>query len=273
MQDRPSIQNTHKPDNQERRTAMKKIAVGVGALAGYSVLPERWTRPMVGQIALPAHAATSARSMQACSLPLVSGDQSSSSVTIQVQGGVTPAVNALPVEIVAGSTTEVIVTGSDGSFQTQISVPITAGTAAVNVTTTGLGVEPSSSCSVAIPAAPTVTQAVQQPDTSSPTPSAGGEFNAQEVYPMSWQGVHNRAFTWLGRTGAAYGGPIKLVFTGSCGELYVQNPANDFNRGHPSAAVYFCGTKNKPEESNGTKASIFGPTGCRTTQITVYYNK
>lgn len=47
------------PESQERRQAMKKIAVGVGVLAGYSVLPEKWTRPIVGQIVLPAHAATS----------------------------------------------------------------------------------------------------------------------------------------------------------------------------------------------------------------------
>ncbi|EKD37957.1 MAG: hypothetical protein ACD_75C00927G0004, partial [uncultured bacterium] len=38
---------------------MQKIAVGVGVLAGCAVLPEKWTRPIIGQIVLPAHAATS----------------------------------------------------------------------------------------------------------------------------------------------------------------------------------------------------------------------
>lgn len=42
-----------------RRKAMCKIAVGVGALAGLSVLPEQWTRPLIGRIVIPAHAATS----------------------------------------------------------------------------------------------------------------------------------------------------------------------------------------------------------------------
>ncbi|BHH81993.1 hypothetical protein [Desulforhopalus sp. 52FAK] len=46
-------------ENQDRRTAVKKIAAGVGVLAGCSVLPERWTKPIVGGINLPAHAATS----------------------------------------------------------------------------------------------------------------------------------------------------------------------------------------------------------------------
>jgi len=50
---------TNAPKNQDRRKAIKKMAVGVGVLAGCSVLPEKWTRPIVGQIVLPAHAETS----------------------------------------------------------------------------------------------------------------------------------------------------------------------------------------------------------------------
>ncbi|MDK9706256.1 MAG: hypothetical protein OEL83_04320 [Desulforhopalus sp.] len=42
-----------------RRSAIRKIAVGVGVLAGVSILPEKWTRPIIGQITLPAHAQTS----------------------------------------------------------------------------------------------------------------------------------------------------------------------------------------------------------------------
>ncbi len=45
--------------NTERRKALKNIAVGVGALAGISMLPERWSRPIIGQITIPAHAQTS----------------------------------------------------------------------------------------------------------------------------------------------------------------------------------------------------------------------
>jgi hypothetical protein len=42
-----------------RRQAMQKIVVGVGVLAGIAALPEQWTKPIVGQMVLPAHAQTS----------------------------------------------------------------------------------------------------------------------------------------------------------------------------------------------------------------------
>lgn len=35
------------------------MTIGAGVIAGYSVLPEKWTAPIIGQIALPAHATTS----------------------------------------------------------------------------------------------------------------------------------------------------------------------------------------------------------------------
>ncbi len=63
MQDQKKDSASNTPKNQDRRQAIKKIAVGVGVLAGYSVLPNKWTQPIVGQIALPAHAATSAASV------------------------------------------------------------------------------------------------------------------------------------------------------------------------------------------------------------------
>lgn len=42
-----------------RRTAVKTIVGGVTALAAYNVLPTKWGVPVVEQIFLPAHAATS----------------------------------------------------------------------------------------------------------------------------------------------------------------------------------------------------------------------
>lgn len=59
MQEQQKNSVTSVPENLGRRKAMKKIGVGVGVLAGCSVLPEKWTRPIVGQIILPAHAETS----------------------------------------------------------------------------------------------------------------------------------------------------------------------------------------------------------------------
>lgn len=43
----------------ERRQVIKKMVAGAGAIAGFSVLPQKWTRPIVGKTVLPAHAATS----------------------------------------------------------------------------------------------------------------------------------------------------------------------------------------------------------------------
>ncbi len=47
------------PSCSGRRKAIKKIAVGVGALAGINVLPEKWVKPVVEMVVLPAHAQTS----------------------------------------------------------------------------------------------------------------------------------------------------------------------------------------------------------------------
>ncbi|SDP78708.1 hypothetical protein [Desulforhopalus singaporensis] len=42
-----------------RRELLKKIAVGVGVTAGISLLPERWSSPVITTMALPVHAETS----------------------------------------------------------------------------------------------------------------------------------------------------------------------------------------------------------------------
>lgn len=47
------------PDDIGRRTAVKRIVGGFAALTAYHVLPVSWDTPIVDQIFLPAHAATS----------------------------------------------------------------------------------------------------------------------------------------------------------------------------------------------------------------------
>lgn len=59
MQDKIKNRETIISEGQDRRKVIKKIVTGAGVLAGYSVLPDKWIRPIVGQIILPAHAATS----------------------------------------------------------------------------------------------------------------------------------------------------------------------------------------------------------------------
>lgn len=146
-----------------RRSAMRKIAVSVGVLATYSVLPESWTRPIIGQIVVPVHAATSGSSLHdPCSVDQRSGDQKSETVMIKVTGYVTPPVGNLPVMIVAtatgganqrveGQTT----TYPDGTFEAYLTVGGGPGITAIGVTTTVTGADGAANCSVNITTAST----------------------------------------------------------------------------------------------------------------------
>ncbi len=287
MQDREDRDAQGVPQDGGRRKAMKKLAVGAGALAGYSMLPGEWTRPIVGLVALPAHAATSGVVLHdPCTAMVTDGDQTTETVTVSVEGYVSPPVANLAALIVVDTLNTIAVTGPDGHFAGEITVSGGPGLDTISVITSVSNVDGVSNCTVQVPApapppqaeaeapqAEPAQKAAAEPAQTKSASSGDGEFNAKEVFPLRWMSAHNRAFTWLNKTGAAYGGPIKFVFNNGCGELYVANPADDFNRAHPSAAVYFCGTRNKPEESNGNKSSIFGPTGCRASQVTLYYNR
>ena len=44
---------------ETRRKALKKIAIGGGAAAGMAILPEKWAKPLVDVIVVPAHAVIS----------------------------------------------------------------------------------------------------------------------------------------------------------------------------------------------------------------------
>jgi hypothetical protein len=57
--DGSATQNKKQTGQLNRRQALSKIGLGVGVLAGISVLPEQWTKPIIGQIVLPAHAVCS----------------------------------------------------------------------------------------------------------------------------------------------------------------------------------------------------------------------
>lgn len=154
------------PENKERRTAMKKIAVGVGALATIGALPEKWTQPIVSQIVLPAHAGTSGSSLNdPCSVELLSGTQADSSVTIQVSGFVTPPSGGLTVIIVATpqpigdafKETATASTANDGTFLANITVYGGPGITSVSVSTSVAGAEGTATCSLNIPGGSTTT--------------------------------------------------------------------------------------------------------------------
>lgn len=47
------------PIDRDRRSVLRKMAVGAVAVAGCSMVPEKWTTPLAEFAVLPAHAATS----------------------------------------------------------------------------------------------------------------------------------------------------------------------------------------------------------------------
>ncbi len=92
-----------------------------------------------------------------------------------------------------------------------------------------------------------------------------------ETFSMEWRAQHNRSFVWLPQTGSYYGGAVKLTFDNGCAGLTV--PDATVNQRSGNAPTWFCGTDNKPEESNGNKASVFSQAGCQATKVTVTYGK
>ena len=52
-------QSNSTPISQTRRSALKKMLVGTGVAAGTALLPERWAKPIVDKVLVPAHAQTS----------------------------------------------------------------------------------------------------------------------------------------------------------------------------------------------------------------------
>lgn len=87
------------PENQARRKTLKKLVIGASALAGYSMLPEKWTKPIVEQIILPAHAQTSGTTLlvNPLTLTLLSGTQGTATVAVRIFGAVSPPIQNLAI--------------------------------------------------------------------------------------------------------------------------------------------------------------------------------
>ncbi len=147
------------PKSSERRKAIKKIGIGIGAIAGISALPEKWTRPVIGQIVLPAHAATSAVSLHdPCTARRTSGTQDSNSVKVEISAWVDPPTANLPATIIATATggagnsvTVTTTTAADGTFGATISVGGGPGITKVSIVTIVTGAVNQGSCSVTVP--------------------------------------------------------------------------------------------------------------------------
>ncbi len=123
------VENPGTPESnlqsEERRRAVKKIIGGMGVIAGMHALPDKWTRPLVDAVVLPAHAATSPLNSLSdpCQLRLLAGTQATATVTVQVtgfvippQGGITVNITATPVGGGGGPLGFQTVTAPDGTY-------------------------------------------------------------------------------------------------------------------------------------------------------------
>ncbi|WP_446011803.1 hypothetical protein [Candidatus Electrothrix sp.] len=113
----PKEQKQSAPANPMRRKTMKTLAVGVGALAGSSVLPDKWVKPVIQGIVLPAHAQTSAAQLAfsdgRVDLELVSGHSGTSSMTVRATGAITPAQGGVTFDLTLSGYGEPVVTDTE----------------------------------------------------------------------------------------------------------------------------------------------------------------
>jgi len=96
---------------------------------------------------------------------------------------------------------------------------------------------------------------------------AEGLFRKEEWTDLKF--VHNKSFTWL-RPG--YKGTLVFYWPEIDYVFVVPDGSKDFSPEGHSHETFFCGTNNSPEESNGTKASIFGPAGKELSKVIVYFD-
>lgn len=146
-------------NNPSRRTVVKSFVGGVTLLAAYNVLPTNWSRPVIEQIFLPAHAATSGVTLNdPCTVTYVPAQVGPGIDAFRVDGFVLPPTSGLPVNVsivsVINATSAVVDTNTgttttlaDGTFSLEITVGNGGGLAdRVNVTTTVTGADGSASC-------------------------------------------------------------------------------------------------------------------------------
>lgn len=146
-----------------RRKAVKTIVGGVTAIAAYNLLPAKWGTPVIEQVFLPAHAATSGATVHdPCEVEITSGD-TASNVQFTIRGYVTPAVSGLPVDIEitatglspdAGtstypSTMTGLVTNASGAFS--LNFLFNPSITRIDAVTTVQGADGSASCGADVP--------------------------------------------------------------------------------------------------------------------------
>ncbi|SDP41634.1 hypothetical protein [Desulforhopalus singaporensis] len=143
---------------RSRRTVVKSLVGGVAAFAAYHVLPTNWSKPVIEQIVVPAHAATSGVTLHdPCTVTYLESVDPGNDA-FNVFGYVSPPTAGLTVNvsitssITATSTTVDTNTGTtttqaDGTFSLDITVGSALGAAdRVDTTTTVTGADGSANC-------------------------------------------------------------------------------------------------------------------------------
>ena len=155
--DRPDLHHRQgAPEDQDRREAVKTLLGGITAITAFHVLPCRWDSPIIEQVFLPAHAATSGSSLHdPCAVELRSGDVKSAEVLVKITGFVTPPTANLPVLVTAtavgGANSKVegkTTTSSQGTFELFLTVGGGPGITSVNVQTAVAGADGVANCVV-----------------------------------------------------------------------------------------------------------------------------
>lgn len=164
-------------DSVSRRKAVKKIVGGLSALAAYHTLPVNWSKPIIEQVFLPAHAQTSGcpgcSLNDPCTITITSGNSTSSQVVVQVVGRLDQPIAGLPATITvtpqgAGIAPPVLstVTDAEGKFTGTFTITGGPGITAVSAITKVEGVDPAG-CDIRIT---TPTQEPAPEPTQEPAP-------------------------------------------------------------------------------------------------------
>jgi hypothetical protein len=127
-------------ENAGRRKAVKAIVGGVTALAAYNVLPVRWGTPIIEQVFLPAHAATSGASVYSSSFD--TDGETPHTFTVTITGSTVTFTDENPNqsgENISGSgTLGGTIVGSNASIDTTIEITsITVGSSSITISIHG----------------------------------------------------------------------------------------------------------------------------------------
>ncbi|MCI5210897.1 MAG: hypothetical protein D3910_19410, partial [Candidatus Electrothrix sp. ATG2] len=110
------LQSADQERNISRRTVIRKMAIGSAALAGCSILPEKWTAPVIEFGSLPAHATTSGEIKEVLEEVITDAPDASQQAEDEVVAETSEAPQQAEDEVVAETETEDTAVAGTGKF-------------------------------------------------------------------------------------------------------------------------------------------------------------